>query len=463
MSTVVSAPRDDCGHGQPRLPVEEARRRILADVTPVRGSERLALRSALGRVLAQDLISPVDVPGHTNSAVDGYALAGSGLPVQGEKDFRVIGTAWAGRSFPGAVPAGSCVRIMTGAPMPAGTDAVVMQEHVELRDDAIRVGAGHRTGQNVRAAGEDLARGAVALHAGKRLTPADLGLLASIGLGEVAVHRRVRVAFFSTGDELRSIGEPLEDGAIYDSNRYTLYGMLAALGVEILDMGVVRDKREAVRDAFREAAAIADAIITSGGVSVGEADYVKETLEALGRVSFWQIAMKPGRPLAFGHVGNKIAGHRGHGVDGNGDQSVPSERSGTGDPAPVFESASPRNTGAAFFGLPGNPVAVMVTFYQFVQPALQRMMGEDPVGAPPTFEARSLTRFRKQPGRTEFQRAIAEHDANGELVVRATGGQGSGILHSMSQANCFVVLPENGGNVEPGMRVAVQPFFGLMP
>jgi molybdopterin molybdotransferase len=422
MSTVVSAPHDDCGHGQPRLPVEEARRRILADVTPVRGSERLALRSALGRVLAQELISPVDVPGHTNSAVDGYALAGGPPPAQGERDLRIIGTAWAGRSFHDVVPVGCCVRIMTGAPIPAGADTVVMQEHVELRGDAIRIGAGHRPGQNVRAAGEDLARGAVALNAGKRLTPADLGLLASIGLAEVAVHRRVRVAFFSTGDELRSIGEPLEDGAIYDSNRYTLYGMLAALGVEILDMGVVRDRREAVRDAFREAAAVADAIITSGGVSVGEADYVKETLEALGRVSFWQIAMKPGRPLAFGHVGD-----------------------------------------SAFFGLPGNPVAVMVTFYQFVQPALQRMMGEDPVGAPPTFEARSLTRFRKQPGRTEFQRAIAEHDANGELVVRATGGQGSGILHSMSQANCFVVLPEDGGNVEPGMRVAVQPFFGLMP
>ena len=422
MSAVPSAPCNDCGHGQPRLPVEEARRRILADVAPVRGSERLALRSALGRVLANDVISPVDVPGHTNSAVDGYALAGATLPAQGEKDLRIIGTAWAGRAFPHAVPAGSCVRIMTGAPMPAGTDTVVMQEHVERRDEAIRIGAGHRTGQNVRAAGEDLARGAVALKAGKRLTPAELGRLAAIGMAEVAVHRRVRVAFFSTGDELRSIGESLEDGAIYDSNRYTLYGMLAALGVEILDLGVVRDAREAVRDAFREAAAVADAIVTSGGVSVGEADYVKETLAALGRVSFWQIAMKPGRPLAFGRVGP-----------------------------------------CSFFGLPGNPVAVMVTFYQFVQPALRRMMGEDPVGAPPTFEARSLTRFRKQPGRTEFQRAIAEHDANGELVVRATGEQGSGILHSMSQANCFVVLPQDGGDVEPGMRVAVQPFFGLMP
>ncbi len=422
MSSRMAPARDDCGHGQARLPVAEARRRILSEVAPVRGSERLALRSALGRVLAQDVVSPFDVPGHTNSAVDGYALAGSDLPAQGETALRVIGTAWAGRAFPGALPPGACVRIMTGAALPAGADTVIMQEHVTPQGETVRIGTGHRRGQNVRAAGEDLARGAVALARGRRLTPADLGLLASIGQAEVAVHRRVRVAFFSTGDELRSLGEALGPGMIYDSNRYTLYGMLSALGVEILDLGVVRDEREALRAAFREAGAVADAVITSGGVSVGEADYVKETLAALGQVGFWQIAMKPGRPLAFGRL-----------LDG------------------------------VFFGLPGNPVAVMVTFYQFVQPALQRMMGEDPVGAPPTFEARSVSRFRKQPGRTEFQRAIAEHDSNGELVVRATGAQGSGILRSMSQANCFVVLPEDAGNVEPGMRVAVQPFFGLMP
>jgi molybdopterin molybdotransferase len=271
-------------------------------------------------------------------------------------------------------------------------------------------------------AGEDLARGSLALAAGKRLTPADLGLLASLGMAEVPVYRRVRVAFFSTGNELRSIGEPLSDGAIYDSNRYTLHGMLQRLGVEILDLGVVRDEREALRAAFRDAAAVADAVITSGGVSVGDADFVKETLGALGRIDFWQIAMKPGRPLAFGKIEN-----------------------------------------ASFFGLPGNPVAVMVTFYQFVQPALQRLMGEHPVGEPPTFRARSLSRFRKQPGRTEFQRAIVERDADGEFVVRSTGMQGSGILRSMSMANCFVVLPDDAGGVEPGATVMVQPFFGLMP
>jgi len=421
MSTVLSVPLEGCGHDVPRLPVEEARRRIFTDITPVQDLELVSLRNALHRVLARDLHSPIDVPGHTNSAVDGYALAAHALPDRGEKEYNVVGTAWAGEPYTGAIGPRGCVRIMTGAPLPAGTDTVVMQEHVVRHGDAVRIGEGHRHGQNVRAAGEDLARGAVALDAGKRLTPADLGLAASIGIAELPVYRRVRVAFFSTGDELRALGEPLDHGAIYDSNRYTLHGMLASLGAEIIDLGVVRDRREAIRAAFDEAARVADVIITSGGVSVGDADFVKETLAELGEVGFWQIAMKPGRPLAFGRVGD-----------------------------------------AAFFGLPGNPVSVMVTFYEFVQPALRRMAGESPVGAPPTFQARALGRFRKQPGRTEYQRAIAETDAQGELVVRPTGSQGSGVLHSMSRANCLVVLPADGGSVEPGARVAVQPFFGLM-
>ena len=421
MDQTVTAPPDTRAHGAHPLGVEEARRRILDEVAPVRGTERLALRSALGRVLAADVRSPIDVPGHTNSAVDGYALAGTELPADGEREFRVIGTAWAGRPFEGAVSRGECVRIMTGAPLPAGADTVIMQEHVAAQAERVRIGVGHKPGENVRAAGEDLAKDQVALTAGKRLTPAELGLLASIGFPEVTVHRRLRVAFFSTGDELRSLGEPLGPGEIYDSNRYTLHGMLARLGVEILDLGVVRDRRDDVRAAFAEASTIADAIVTSGGVSVGEADYVKETLDALGRVSFWQIAMKPGRPLAFGRVGD-----------------------------------------AAFFGLPGNPVSVMVTFYQFVQPALRRMAGERGVGAPLTFRARCASRFKKRPGRTEFQRAIAEHDADGELIVRGVGEQGSGILRSMSLANCFAILPHDAGDVQPGALVEVQPFAGLV-
>jgi molybdopterin molybdotransferase len=407
-------------HALRALGVDEARRRILAEVTAVQGRERIALRSALGRVLAEDIHSPIDVPGHTNSAVDGYALAANELPANGEREFRIRGTAWAGRPFAGRVGAGECVRIMTGAPLPPNPDTAVMQEQVRASGERVRIGAGHTRGENVRAAGEDLARGALALAAGQSLRPAELGLVASLGFPEVSVYRRLRVAFFSTGDELRSLGEPLGAGEIYDSNRYTLYGMLTRLGAEILDLGVVPDRREAVRDVFTQAAAMADAIITSGGVSVGEADYVKETLATLGGVSFWQIAMKPGRPLAFGHVGP-----------------------------------------AAFFGLPGNPVSVMVTFHQFVQPALQRMMGETDVGAPPTFPVRCADRFRKRPGRTEFQRAVLTRDAAGALVVHSTGQQGSGILRSMSLANCYVILPEPAGDIEPGTLVEVQPFAGL--
>lgn len=421
MSEVAPTPIVKSGYGTPALSVVEARARILSNVTPVRGIEKLALRSALGRVLARDIISPIDVPAHTNTAVDGYALAGDDLPSEGEKEFRVVGTAWAGRAFAGRVGSGECVRVMTGAPMPASTDTAVMQEHVRVRDERVVIRSGRPARENVRAAGEDLAQGQLALPAGKRLAPAELGLLASLGLGEVFVFRKLRVAFFSTGDELRSIGEPLSEGQIYDSNRYTLYGMLARLGVEISDRGVVCDQRDAVRRAFSDAAANADAVITSGGVSVGEADYVKETLDALGQVGFWQIAMRPGRPLAFGRVGD-----------------------------------------AAFFGLPGNPVAVMVTFYQFLQPALRHMMGESDIGPPMTFRARCASRFSTRPGRTDFLRGILTRDSDGELIVRSTGGQGSGILSSMSRANCFVVLPPESSDVEPGALVEVQPFDGIV-
>jgi molybdopterin molybdotransferase len=409
------------GYGSPALSVEDARARILSEVTPVRETETPGIRDALGRVLAQDVLSPIDVPAYRNSAVDGYALAGDELPTTGEKTFRIVGTAWAGRPFNGPVASGECVRIMTGAPMPAGTDTAVMQEHVRAHDDRVAIDDRHKPNQNVRNAGEDLTKGNVALCAGKRLLPAELGLLASLGIGTVPVFRKLRVAFFSTGDELRPVGEPLGDGEIYDSNRYTLFGMLTRLGVEVLDMGVVRDDRDAVRAAFMHAAASADAVITTGGVSVGEADYVKEILQALGQVSFWQIAMRPGRPLAFGHIGE-----------------------------------------TAFFGLPGNPVAVMVTFYQFVQPALQRMKGEQPVGMPIGYRARSISRFKTRPGRTEFLRGILERDANGELIVRSTGNQGSGILSSMSRANCFVVLPPESTDAEPGTVVDVQPFDGIV-
>jgi molybdopterin molybdotransferase len=424
MSNATASTRE-CGtdiHAAKALAVEEARQRIMADVEPVAGVEKIALRSALGRILAEDIHSPIDVPAHTNSAVDGYALPGTGLSAEQSTELHVIGTSWAGRPFSGRVRAGECVRIMTGAALPVGADTVVMQEHVQAESDTILIGPGLQMGENVRAAGEDLARGQLALARGKQILPPELGLLASLGMAEVPVWRRLRIAFFSTGDELRSIGQPLAEGEIYDSNRYTLYGMLARLGVDMLDMGVIRDDRDAIQRAFLEAAANADVIITSGGVSVGEADYVKETLERLGVINFWQIAMKPGRPLAYGRV-----------------------------------------RGARFFGLPGNPVSVMVTFYQFVEQALRRMMGQgDARPAFATFKVRCVSRLHKRPGRTEFQRAILETDAGGELVVRATGQQGSGILRSMSAANCFVILPRDSQTVEPGTLVDVQPFHGVL-
>ncbi len=288
------------------LTVAEARRRIRASIAPAQGFEKVALRSGLGRVLAEDVVSTIDVPAHTNSAMDGYALAGSELPDSGVRTLGVIGTAWAGQPFDAVPGPGECVRIMTGAKMPEATDTVVMQEQVERQGDTARIGPGHRPGQNVRKSGEDLAAGAVAVHAGKRLAPAELGLIASLGIPEVKVSRRLRVAFFSTGDELRSVGETLNDGEIYDSNRYTLHGMLGRLGADVIDMGVVPDTRNALRQAFRNAAKSADVVITTGGVSVGEADFVKDILAELGEVNFWKIAIKPGRPLAFGNIADAV-------------------------------------------------------------------------------------------------------------------------------------------------------------
>jgi len=416
--TTPASCQDD--HDPASLPPAAALNRIIAAITPLADTEKVGIRQALGRVLAEDIISPVNVPPGTNSAMDGYAVHSSDVPAEGTRDLQLAGTAYAGKLFPQRVVPGQCVRIMTGAVMPRGTDTVIMQEHAEVHGNLIRIGAGTKTGANVRAAGEDIAVGEKVLNKGTMLTPADIGLIASLGSGEVNVTRRARVAFFATGDELRSIGEALEPGQIYDSNRYTLYGMLARIGVDILDMGVIEDKRDALRQAFAQAAATADVLITTGGVSVGEADYVKEVLEEIGSINFWKIAIKPGRPLAFGKI---------------------------------------RNTW--FFGLPGNPVSVMVTFYQFVQPALRHFMGANE-NQPVTLRVPCVSKLKKRPGRVEYQRGILERDANGHPIVRKTGAQGSGILSSMSQANCFIILPFASGDVEPDTLVEVQPFFGLV-
>ena len=415
------------GYDPDALPVAQAQEFIARLVPRVAGVEMLPIRSALGRVLAREVVSTIDVPAHDNSAMDGYALRGAELRRDADTRLAVAGTGLAGQQFAGAVQPGHCVRIMTGAVMPAGLDTVVPQEFVRsVEGGAVAVPAGAvRSGDNRRLAGEDLARGEAALAAGRVLRPADLGLLASLGLAEVAVRRRLRVAFFSTGDELRSVGEPLDEGCVYDSNRYTLWGMLQRLGVEVLDFGVVRDDPAALETAFRDAAASADAVITSGGVSVGEADYTKKIMAELGEVLFWRIAMRPGRPMAIGRI------------------------------------AAGGNT-AILFGLPGNPVAVMVTFYAFVRDALLAMSGAAPAPLP-MLRAATQAPIRKKPGRTEYQRGIVTRAAEGGgWQVAITGSQGSGILRSMSVANGLVVLGHAQGDVPAGGTVDVLPFDGLV-
>ena len=410
----------DDTHADAAIPLQEALNRIFAEIEPVQGSETLPLPDALGRVLDQDVISTIDVPSHTNSAMDGYALAASDLPAAGETVLELVGTSWAGRPYEHNVGNGRCARIMTGAVMPTGTDTVIMQEHVERDDGKITIRAGHKPGQHVRQAGEDIAAGDVAVARGILLRPAQLGVIASVGVSEVTVRRRPKAAFFSTGDELRGVGTTLAAGEIYDSNRYTISGMLRRLGFETVDLGVVPDDREAIEKAFRTAADAGDVVLTSGGVSVGEADYVTETLERIGEVNFWRVAIKPGRPLAFGTV-----------------------------------------AGTLFFGLPGNPVSVMATFYQIVQPALERLTGVDQVDPAVYVEAVCHSELRKKRGRLEVQRGILDQDADGTYHVRTTGRQGSGVLSSMSMANCFILLPMEQQTVKPGDSVRVQPFRGL--
>ena len=407
------------GYDPNALRVDKAREAIKACLSQITEVENLPIRDALGRVLAEDIVPKINVPAHDNSAMDGYAVRFSDL-LDGETPLREIGAALAGKPFHGTIGKMQCVRVMTGAVMPEGTDTVVIQEVVKRDepDKRVLIPGGQKSGQNVRYAGEDLKIGVPVLAPGKFLRPAEIGLIASLGIGEVKVKRRLRVAFFSTGDELASVGTALKEGEVYDSNRYTLHGMLSRLGVEIIDLGVVRDDPAALEAALRKASQY-DAIVTTGGVSVGEADFIKQLMAKLGEVLFWKIAMRPGRPMAFGKIGN-----------------------------------------AALFGLPGNPVAVMVTFYQFVRDALLHLSGRNDDYAIPLLTAISAQPLRKVPGRTEYQRGVVFREGN-DWKVRITGQQGSGVLRSMSEANCFIVLEHARGKIEAGERVSIQLFEGL--
>ena len=403
------------------LPVDKAREVIRSFITPITETERLPVRLALGRVLAEDIVSTINVPAHDNSAMDGYALRHADLAADGPTALKIIGTALAGKSFSGAPGRGDCVRVMTGAVMPAGCDCVVIQEIVTAEGGSAVIPPGQKQGQNRRFAGEDLATGKVVLKAGQPVRPAELGLIASLGIAEITVRRRLRVAFFSTGDELVPVGTPLKEGQVYDSNRYTLWGMLARLDVEIIDLGVVPDDPHSLEHAFIDAAAKADAVITSGGVSVGEADFTRKLLGDMGEVLFWKIAMKPGRPMAFGKIGK-----------------------------------------AHFFGLPGNPVAVMVTFHQFVREALLYLAGRTDDTALPLAQVPCTSAIKKSPGRTEYVRGRMTRGGDGNWTVAATGAQGSGILRSMSEANCFIVLGHTQAGVKAGDMVSVQVFDGVV-
>jgi molybdopterin molybdotransferase len=415
------------GYDPQALSVSQVNEFLAALVQPVSAdaSQDVFLFDALGRVLAQDVISPINVPAHNNSAMDGFAFDGTQLQADQALSLRVVGTALAGKAWPGKVNAGECLKIMTGAILPDGLDTVVPQElcQVVSAHDVTTVTLPPnllQAGDNRRLMGEDLMQGQAALKAGQHLTPAALGLVASLGLPDVRVHRRLRVAYFSTGDEVLSLGEAPREGAVYDSNRFTVFGLLTRLGCEVIDMGVVRDDPARLEAAFTQAAREADAIISSGGVSVGEADFTKAMMKKLGDVAFWKIAMRPGRPMAVGRIGQSV-----------------------------------------LFGLPGNPVAVMVTFLAFVRPALLRMMGSS-AQPTPMLRAKALEPLRKKAGRTEYQRGFVSRAADATLQVRTTGNQGSGVLSSMVQANGLIVLHHAQGHVAVGDEVDVMMFEGAI-
>ena len=392
--------------------------------------EKLPLKQCLGRILANDILSPINVPANDNSAMDGFAFNSKELKTDREQiHLRIVGTVYAGQTSVPPTQASECIKIMTGAMMPPDCDTVIPQEFTQLSDEGLITFAKDtvRAGENRRLRGEDLQAGKPAIQQGRILKASDIGLAASLGIAELGVYQRIKVAILSSGDELCDMSEPLLPGKIYDSNRFSLHACLSRLGFEIIDCGIVRDTPEDLRRAFTLASQQADVIISSGGVSVGEADFTKQIMDELGEVGFWKIAMRPGRPMAFGSL----------------------------------KPISPKTSPTVFFGLPGNPVAVMVTFYQFVRNALLQLNGALKPEIPLVL-VQSAEAIRKKSGRTEFQRGVLFRNSEGKLFVKSTGSQGAGILRSMSEANCFMILHHDQGNIAPGDWVDVEIFDGLL-
>ncbi|HGS4549951.1 TPA: bifunctional molybdopterin-guanine dinucleotide biosynthesis adaptor protein MobB/molybdopterin molybdotransferase MoeA [Vibrio cholerae] len=398
------------------LSVEQGREKILSLILPLAETESVAIQECYQRVLAREVFSPINVPAYRNSAMDGYALRSDDLE---HDSYRVVAEVLAGSHYAKTVELGEAVKIMTGAPMPLGADTVVMREQATQNGDAVSfAGAKIKAGQNVRQAGEDLAQGQAVFHSGQRLLSPEMGMLASLGFAHADVFRSLKVAIFSTGDEVQAPGGDIESNSIFDSNRFTLTGLLKQLGCQVIDLGIIEDDEAKMMQVLEQAAKQADVVITSGGVSVGDADFIKSALEKLGQIDFWRINMRPGRPLAFGQIAGK-----------------------------------------PFFGLPGNPVAVMVSFINFVEPALRKMQGEQG-WQPLKVSAVALEDLRSRQGRTEFSRGVYTFNTQGQLTVRTTGKQGSGILRSMSEANCLIEIAPAIDTVKVGESVTIIPLQG---
>ncbi|MBV7316683.1 gephyrin-like molybdotransferase Glp [Shewanella sp. NIFS-20-20] len=387
---------------------------LLGQVNAITATEVVQLPQALGRVLAEDLVSAIDLPPFANSSMDGFAFRYANW--QPDSPLTLVGQSFAGHPYQGQYQAGTCIRIMTGAPVPTGYDSVQMQELAQVDGTQVTLAAVKGVGENVRQRGEELSQGTKVLTQGCQIGAAEMGVLATIGVPQLKVLRRLKVAFFSTGDELMPVGSELGQGQIYDSNRYSLQGLLSRAGVDWLDLGVIKDDPEAIRQAFMTASREADLVLTSGGVSVGEADYTKQILDEEGQITFWKLAIKPGKPFAFGHIAKAI-----------------------------------------FCGLPGNPVSSMVTFYKIVMPVIHKLQGLPPQPVI-RINAELQQAIRKHPGRVEYQRGILTTSAEGVATVATTGSQGSGMLTSMTLANCFIVLDQMQGDTPAGTQVIVEPF-----